>query len=154
MFIVGGIIGSIPFGIYCDTTKGYKKAVIAICASATLMVFLEFLLFKLKITWLTFILTFIYGFVSLPIMAVSFDFGVELTYPIGESFSTGLLMSAGQFFGIIYTIIASELIDKYKDVGGTYSFLFMSVAAFIGFCFSFLVGNDLRRFKMEQDHEN
>ena len=46
-----------------------------------------------------------------PIMAVAFDFGVELTYPIGESFSTGVLLSAGQFFGIIYTVVSSVLID-------------------------------------------
>jgi hypothetical protein len=30
-----------------------------------------------------------------PIMAVAFDFGVELTYPTGESYSTGLLLSSG-----------------------------------------------------------
>jgi hypothetical protein len=31
----------------------------------------------------------------LPIMAVAFDFAVELTYPIGESYSTGILLSSG-----------------------------------------------------------
>lgn len=86
-------------------------------------------------------------------MAVAFDFGVEITYPVGESFSTGLLMSAGQFFGIIYTVIASELLEHLGADGGTYSFLFMSVAAFIGTCFSFMVKNDLRRFKMEESHD-
>jgi hypothetical protein len=35
------------------------------------------------------------GFSMVPIMAVAFDFGVEITYPIGESFSTGVLLSAG-----------------------------------------------------------
>jgi hypothetical protein len=47
-----------------------------------------------------------------PIMAVSFDFGVELTYPIGESFSTGVLLSSGQAFGILYTILSSQWIDN------------------------------------------
>ena len=29
----------------------------------------------------------------IPIMIVGFELGVEITYPIGESMSTGLLMS-------------------------------------------------------------
>ena len=151
MFIVGGIIGCVPFGIYCETTRKFKTAVTVICASASLMVFLEYLFFGKKIVWLTYIMTFIQGFVSLPVMAVAFDFGVEITYPVGESFSTGLLMSAGQFFGIIYTVISSELLEHYNDKGGTYSFLFMSVAALIGTIFSFFVKNDLRRFRMEEN---
>jgi hypothetical protein len=31
----------------------------------------------------------------IPIMAVGFELGVEVTYPIGESFSTGIMLSAG-----------------------------------------------------------
>lgn len=38
----------------------------------------------------------------IPIMAVGFELGVEVTYPIDESYSTGLLMFSGQLFGIIY----------------------------------------------------
>lgn len=113
------------------------------------MVFLEYLFFKKQIVWLCYILTFVQGFVSLPVMAVAFDFGVEITYPVGESFSTGLLMSAGQFFGIIYTVISSELLEHYDADGGTYSFLFMSIAALVGTFFSLLVKNDLRRYRQE-----
>jgi hypothetical protein len=47
-----------------------------------------------------------------PVMAVAFDFGVELSYPIDESYSTGVIISTGQLFGIIYTVIASVLIDN------------------------------------------
>ena len=46
------------------------------------------------------------GFSMIPIMAVGFELGVEVTYPIGESMSTGFLMSGGQFLGIIYVIIS------------------------------------------------
>lgn len=40
----------------------------------------------------------------IPIMAVGFELGVEVTYPIDESYSTGLLMFGGQLLGIIYVI--------------------------------------------------
>jgi hypothetical protein len=47
---------------------------------------------------------FVIGASMIPIMAVGFELGVEVTYPIDESYSTGLLMFAGQFLGIIYVI--------------------------------------------------
>jgi hypothetical protein len=43
----------------------------------------------------------------IPIMVVGFELGVEVTYPIDESYSTGLLMCAGQIVGIIYVGIIS-----------------------------------------------
>jgi FLVCR family feline leukemia virus subgroup C receptor-related protein len=53
------------------------------------------------------------GACMIPVMAVGMDFGVELTYPVGESFSAGVLMSAGQIFGIVTTVVCSILIDKH-----------------------------------------
>ncbi len=53
-------------------------------------------------TTLVAVCCFIIGFSMIPIMAVGFELGVEVTYPIDESYSTGLLMFAGQFLGIIY----------------------------------------------------
>lgn len=150
MFIVGGIIGCIPFGVWVESKKAFREAVIVICGSAFVMVGMEVFFFKARHNWLTYMLTFTQGFVSLPIMAVAFDFGVEITFPVGESFSTGLLMSAGQVFGIIYTILASVLIQEHGAEGGTYSFAFMSGACFIGLVFSLNVKNDLRRYRFEQ----
>ena len=96
-----------------------------------------------------YILTFCQGFVSLPIMAVSFDFGVEITYPIGESFSTGVLMSTGAAFGIIFTIISSELSQRLLAEGGTWSLFLMSICCSIGSIVSLFVKNDLRRLNAE-----
>jgi hypothetical protein len=45
-------------------------------------------------------------------MVVAFDYGVEITYPLGESYSTGILMSSGSMMGIIYTIVCGELIEN------------------------------------------
>ena len=153
MFIVGGIFGCVAFGLWVEKTKKFKTAVNIICFSATTMVAMEYFFFKLGHTWLCYILTFCQGFVSLPIMAVTFDFGVEITYPIGESFSTGVLMSAGCVFGILYTLISSELLEHLGADGGTYSFLFMSIVCLIGSFVGLFVKNDLRRYRAEQSHK-
>jgi len=89
-----------------------------------------------------------------PIMAVAFDFGVEITYPIGESYSTGVLMSSGQLFGIIYTVSSSVLIDKYDTLeeakGSKISYIIVSVAAGFALLLSFLLKQDLKRHQFEK----
>ena len=112
LFIVGGIIGSACFGIYVENTRKYKLAVFVICAMSFVFTLGSYFTIPHDTVAGVSILCFFQGFAMVSIMAVSFDYGVELTYPIGESFSTGVLMSSGQFFGIIITVSSSELIDN------------------------------------------
>lgn len=80
---------------------------------------------------------------------MGFDFGVELTYPIGESFSTGLLMSSGQIFGIVYSLICSKELDNQivsiSQNSSKVVFLILSLACGIGFILTFLISMDLKR---------
>jgi len=46
-----------------------------------------------------------------PIMAIAFDYAVEMTYPIGQSYSTGMLISSGTIFGNTYTLICGQIIE-------------------------------------------
>jgi hypothetical protein len=46
-------------------------------------------------SWLVTLCCLLIGASMIPIMAVGFELGVEVTYPIDESYSTGLLMFAG-----------------------------------------------------------
>ena len=49
-------------------------------------------------------LTFFLTGSALALMAVGIDFAVELTYPVPEPISTGLLMSVGNLIGMALTI--------------------------------------------------
>mgnify|MGYP006893302460 CR=1 FL=1 len=46
------------------------------------------------------------------VVGIAFDYGVEMTYPVGQSYSTGLLLCAGTVFGNSYTLIGGYLIDQ------------------------------------------
>lgn len=46
--------------------------------------------FTWSIMWITTILCFLIGFSMIPIMPIGFEFGVEISYPVDEAFSTGL----------------------------------------------------------------
>lgn len=95
-------MGSAAFGIWVELKKTYKLSVIVISAISILSTVATAFSFTSGKSWLVTLSCFIIGFSMIPIMAVGFELGVEVTYPIDESYSTGLLMFAGQFLGIVY----------------------------------------------------
>jgi len=158
MFIIGGIIGCVPFGVWVGVKQTYKAAISVICLGATAFATLEYFFFGIgpDHVWVVNLLCFGQGFVSLPIMSVAFDFGVEITYPIDASFSTGLLMNASQIVGIGFILLCSLLLDNYDTKhagsaeGASICFLILAGASTLGLIASFLVVSDLRRFNSER----
>lgn len=96
-------------------------------------------------------------------MAVSFDFAVELTYPVGESFSSGVIMSAGQIGGIAYTLLTSKWLDNSKQIsddnplsqkdtdGSVKSWILIFSACFAAFLASLPIRQRLKRIEKEND---
>ena len=105
--MVGGILGCIPFTIWVEKKQAYKMAVTTIAVMSTLFCAAEFFLFTTKNAGAVYAIIFFQGAFGFPILSVAIDFGVELTFPIGESFSSGVINSTGFFFGIVYTVICT-----------------------------------------------
>jgi len=95
VFILGGVIGSACFGIWVEIKKTYKISIIIISALSAVSTLGTLFSFIWHIVGVTALFCFFIGFSMIPIMAVGFELGVEVTYPIGESMSTGILMSGG-----------------------------------------------------------
>jgi hypothetical protein len=102
VFIVGGLVGSAGFGVWVEMKKTYKLSVIIISILSVLSTVATSFSFISGKSWIVTICCFVIGASMIPIMAVGFELGVEVTYPIDESYSTGLLMFAGQLLGIVY----------------------------------------------------
>jgi len=150
VFIVGGIVGSGVFGGIVEVYKNYRVATIVICSATALTPIA--LLFSLQSHSVALVTTscFVVGFASVSILPVGIDFGVELTHPIPESISSGLLMSMGQFFGIIFTIVVSIIITRKGDAGVILGQSIMIVMAGIAAVLSFFVKEDLKRLKEQK----
>lgn len=153
LFIVGGVLGSAAFGVYVEATRKYKLSVVLICFCSFVFTLASYFAIPQRRTWLVSLLCFFQGASMVPIMAVGFDFGVEVTYPIGESFSTGVLMSAGQLFGIIFTVVSSELIDNRQQTGTDISYLIMTGACLMSTVFSLFVNQNLKRLEAERQQK-
>eukprot|EP00347_Sterkiella_histriomuscorum_P021419 403334042 len=150
VFIVGGIIGSAVFGIWVEIKKTYKLSVIIICALSVASTVGVSASFYTGESWMPTLFCFIVGFCMIPIMAVGFELGVEVTYPIDESYSTGFLMFSGQLLGIVFTVISSQLINDYGKNGCLISEGMYVGSLLISFVLSFFIKEDLKRQRVEK----
>ena len=79
------------------------------------------------------------------------DYVIELTYPVGESISEGLIMTGNQLFGVIGTLVSDffmEYIPKYKFLPNLF-FVVLQIASFI--CILF-IGERLKRHEKDIAH--
>ena len=120
VFIIGGIVGSAILGIFVESTRKYKLAMMIISCIAIVGPFALLGTLYTGIVWPVCIAAFLLGF-DLAILPVGIDFGVEATFPIPEPISTGLLMSISQCFGIVLVVSGTGLIDAYDKAGCLYA---------------------------------
>ena len=115
MFIIGGLVGSGVFGGIVEVKKNYKLITCTISLlTALLPIPLLFSLKSMNVPAVS-VCCFLVGFASISILPVGIDFGVELTHPVAESVSSGLLMSAGNFIGIFLTLAASYMYSRITE---------------------------------------
>lgn len=158
MFIIGGIIGSAVFGVTVEIYKNYRMVTIIICGISSVMPIVLMLSFLTGNTVLVSICCMLTGFAMVAILPVGMDFGVELTHPIPEPVSSGLLMSAGAIFGIFLIIVSSESINYFtnKDnatLGCNLAQIVMTLIAWIAFGTSFCIKEDLKRIRESKEKE-
>lgn len=99
--IVAGLIGAGIFGYYVEVSKLYKTSILICLVGFLAAIFMmAFVLYSEQIIYPG-IACFLMGFAALPLMPLCFDLACELAFPIGEAFTTGLLMTGGQIVGVI-----------------------------------------------------
>lgn len=79
-----------------------------------------------------------FGASIIPMLTVAFPFAVELTRPIPEGFSNGMLITLGLLWGSILAIVATS-------VPNDYAFGIFAVCSFLATIFSYFIKEDLRR---------
>ena len=156
LFIVGGVLGSVGFGVFLDVTKKFKSATLLICTTSLIAFGAFIAVIGLEEPVITTILCALIGASMVPILPVGFEFAIEMSYPVGEAMSAGVLMSVGQVIGIIFTLMTTALLSAYENpdgsqdkMGGLISMFIMLATVLISFIFSFFLREDLRRLKLD-----
>jgi FLVCR family feline leukemia virus subgroup C receptor-related protein len=76
-------------------------------------------------------------------LGIGFEFAAELTYPVPEGTSSGVLNVSSEIFGITFTAIGGQLLNTYGDM---VTILTLAGLLTVGLAMTTLInGTDLRR---------
>ncbi len=99
MFTIGGIMSSIILGAMLDKYQCYKKIVQLISFTSILTNGLHFFSLPFKHVFVEYLTMFIIGATVVPITPVAFAFTVELTFPVPEALTNGIMITCGLLWG-------------------------------------------------------
>lgn len=101
VLIICGIIGSFIIGVEVTLTNKYKLSffICTLLSLITLVIFTFTL--ELESLIVTACVIGLFGLVVTPCIPISYEYGVEVTYPVDESTSVGLMNTGAQAFGIV-----------------------------------------------------
>lgn len=92
------------------------------------------------------------GIASIPSIVIAVDLGAEISYPINESFSTGIVMMAGQFFSVVFIVFGSSILDKGAGIFECdLTFIALGISACIALWLCKPLKEELKRSEFEQE---
>lgn len=107
MIIAGGIVGA---GILSTLSDKYQKRKIFLVLAMLVSIPLTQLLLIIDSFTLVMILAFVFGFFLVSALPIGLVYATEITYPISEETSNGVMMTLGQIAGIIFLISFNMLV--------------------------------------------
>ncbi|XP_066138742.1 uncharacterized MFS-type transporter C09D4.1-like [Euwallacea fornicatus] len=142
IMIMIGMCGGFLVGLVLDRTHKYKESNIVIyfgtsCSLTALLLSLRFK--EMTSSYLTIA---IFGFFLNAYIPAGIEFALELTYPVNESTTTGLLTAASQVLGVLFTLGLSHINEK---MGTLWSLIIQISLLFVGTILSMLVPSRLKR---------
>ncbi|XP_057289612.1 feline leukemia virus subgroup C receptor-related protein 2-like [Hydractinia symbiolongicarpus] len=143
-----GLVGILLAGIWIDRTSRYKSISIGTftCCSVALLIFTLLLQYGGNFT-LVFVSFCIFGFFSYPYMTVGLEHAAEVTYPIPEGITSGILLLLGNIYGIILTFILGAIIEKGRaDVAGYVMVVIYTLGLVVVIC----IKGELKRLKTDR----
>ena len=111
LIILSGLLGSAVICLIVTKTRAYKKTILALFLTATCCTVVYIFTLQVESLPLTSIVIFIMGFTLTPVLPVSYELGCEITFPIGEEISGGLLNMGGQVIGIVQVGVIAVLLE-------------------------------------------
>lgn len=140
--VLAGMLGSVVCGIVLDKTHRFKETTLAVYAFSMVGMWVFTFTLDTGHIAVVYVTASLLGFFMTGYLPVGFEFGAELTYPEPEGTSAGLLNAAAQVFGIVFTMIYSELLSSYGDIEANITMAIMLCA---GTVVTAIIGSDLKR---------
>ena len=151
VFIISGILGAAFQGYVMDVLKKYIFAIRMICFGSVLAALIFIYSCSTENITIVLINVGVLGFLLLPIIPVGYAFGAELTYPISEAMSNGVMIMFSQIAASALTPAITWVIDKSTDNDKLpYPVLYTYIAlVFLGCLISLILKEDLKRLAQD-----
>lgn len=116
VLMIVGLAFAVICGLYIEKTQNYRNVfwfcgLIGLFTSIALPLALKLLPDANKYYWLYFFLIIMQGVLFIPIQPISIDYGIDAMFPVGEAQITGIMLSLGQIFGIVFVEVAQQIFD-------------------------------------------
>jgi MFS transporter, FLVCR family, feline leukemia virus subgroup C receptor-related protein len=149
--LISAMIGSITWPIIAYRTGQYRLSIITIFGSSAVLLPL-FCLFArssqfsfIEIDIVTVFLNFNIG----GAYSIVFEYAAELTFPVSESLSSGIVMGTAQLFSVILIEVLTWTNASADDIS-----ISICTISFIAFILSYFIRNELNRSKFEEAEES
>ena len=141
VFIISGVFGTIVISILLDRYQKFKDSMISIAIISTLsLVLAQYTLPSRNVAFFT-ANTAIIGLSSIPVGPIGNALAVEITYPVPEAMSNGMM---NILYGFTMGILSGYLCEAYSPRNALALF---AVNCMIGFVATLFVTEDLRRLR-------
>jgi FLVCR family feline leukemia virus subgroup C receptor-related protein len=141
VFVVSGLIGAPIYGYILDKTQKYLLALRVICVGTLVCGLMLFITIPAGNIYLLLANCSALGFFLLPIIPVGYSFASEITFPISEAMSNGLMIMSSQLCAIILTPLVTWIIKK-DPISCLYYYMGLTVFAIV---LSIFVKENLKR---------
>lgn len=121
---LGGLVGLIVLSILVDIKRMYRLPSLFLnFIMISVFIFITFFMEYFKVeennknlfNVLLLISFGLYGFCLIPLFSIAMDFACELTYPVGESVSSGLMYSSSHLLGFLSTFLIDFFLTQFKE---------------------------------------
>lgn len=145
VMVLCGIVGSIVCGLILDHTGKYKITTFLVYLSTFVFMGVYTATLSLKQIWIVYLTAGALGFTMTGYLPIGFEFAAELTYPISEGTSSGLLNASAQAFGIALTMGMSAMIDDIDKNGVLWANMLLCGTLLLGTVGTYAINGELKR---------
>ncbi|MCQ2820255.1 MAG: MFS transporter, partial [archaeon] len=113
-----GLVACLLISIVVDKTKKFKRTMLILNIVGLIFFIVITVLLEKIDSYKPIISLIFYTLVFssiIPIYTTGMDYVAELTYPVGESYSGGLIMCSNQIVGVLGIILVDFMLDNFKD---------------------------------------
>ena len=146
--VIVGLVALFCGGLISDKTRRYKliSTLTFACCAVSLLAFFIVLDYVPDFN-VTFVCYCVFGFFSYPFMSVGLEYAAEVTYPIPEGITSGILLLVANMYGIVFTNILQYVLDNY----GTQPAGYILVALYgLGVVVCLLTKGKLKRYEADR----